>query len=74
MVMVPYVAGVIEDIRRICRKFDIKVIFKSRQTFCSMLTRVKDTLPPEKLSSVAYRIPCSCGKVYIGETGRRLET
>ena len=25
-------------------------------------------------SKVVYHIPCSCGKVYIGETIRRLET
>ena len=25
-------------------------------------------------SKVVYKIPCSCGKVYIGETIRRLET
>jgi len=35
---------------------------------------VKDTLPPGKQSNVVYRIPCSCGQVYIGETKRRLKT
>ena len=35
---------------------------------------MKDPLPPEKRSGVVYQIPCSCGKVYIGETVRRLET
>ena len=74
LVMIPYVAGVSEDIRRTCRKFNIKVIFKSGRTLRSMLTKVKDALPPEKQSRVVYRIPCSCGKVYIGETIRRLET
>ena len=28
----------------------------------------------EKQANVACRIPCSCGKAYIGETKRRLET
>ena len=46
----------------------------SRRTLRSMLTKVKDTLPPGKQSNVVYRIPCSCGQVYIGETKRRLET
>ena len=36
-----------------------------------MLFIVKDE---EKQSGVVYRIPCSCGKVYLGETRRRLET
>ena len=43
-------------------------------TLCSLLTRVKDPLPKEKLAGVVYQIPCQCGKVYVGETQRRLET
>ena len=27
-----------------------------------------------KQSNVVYEVPCTCGKVYIGETKRRLET
>ena len=37
-------------------------------------SRVKDPLPKEKLAGVVYQIPCQCGKVYVGETQRRLET
>jgi len=71
VMMIPYVAGMSEDIRRVCRKFDIRVVFKSRRTLCLMLTRVKDTLHK---SNVVYCIPCSCSQVYIGETKRRLQT
>ena len=39
-----------------------------------MLTRVKDRLPEEKCFKVVYQILCDCGRVYIGETIRRLET
>ena len=39
-----------------------------------MLSKVKYPLPIELQSGVVYRIPCSCGKAYIGETMRRLET
>ena len=74
LVVIPYVAGMTEDIRRVCRKFNIRVVFKSGRTLRSMLTKVKDTLPLGKQSNVVYRIPCSCGQVYIGETKRRLET
>ena len=62
-----------EDVRCVCRKLNIGVVFKSGCTLCSMLTKVKDTLPLGKQSNVAYCIPCSCGQVYIGETKRRLE-
>ena len=36
--------------------------------------RVKDQDPLEKKSNVVYQVPCSCGRVYIGETKRALET
>jgi len=35
--------------------------------------RPKDTVNPAKQDGVVYRIPCECGKVYIGETGRSLQ-
>ena len=73
LVVILCVAGAHEDIRHICRKFNIRVVFKSRQTLHSMLTMVKDTLPIGMQSNVVYRIPCSCGQVYIRETRRGLE-
>ena len=35
---------------------------------------MKDPLPKEKLTGVVYQIPCQCGKVYVGEMQRHLET
>ena len=70
---IPYIAGVSESIKRVCRDFDIKTAFKSGRTLRSHLTKVKDTIPISSESSIVYSIPCSCGKVYIGETTRRLE-
>ena len=63
LVVIPYVAGMSEDIRRVCKKFNIRVVFKSGRTLRSMLTKVKDMLPPGKQSNMVYRIPCSCGQV-----------
>ena len=37
-VVIPYVAGMSEDIRCVCRKFNIRVVFKSGRTLRSMLT------------------------------------
>ena len=42
--VIPYVAGMSEDIRHICRKFNIRVLFKSGRTLRSMLTKVNDIL------------------------------
>ena len=73
-VFIPYVEGMSEDIRRVCRKFGITTVFKSAPTLRGSLTRVKDRLTTDMQSGVVYQVPCSCGKVYIGETVRRLGT
>ena len=39
----------------------------------SQLVRPKDAADPAKQDGVVYRIPCGCGKVYIGETGRPMQ-
>ena len=36
------------------------------------LVRPKDAVDPTKQDGVVYKIPCECGKVYIGETGRSM--
>ncbi len=47
--------------------------FNSGKTLRSHLTEVKDSIPITTESSTVYSIPCSCGKVYIGEKTRRHE-
>ena len=66
-----YMAGVGEDLRRVCRKSDICTVFTTISILRQQLTEVDPTL---KKSSVVYRIPCSCGLAYIRETKRILET
>ena len=68
LAVIPYVSGVSESIRKACEKYDLKVIFKSGLTLRSLLTKVKDPFPKEKLASVVYQIPCQYGKVYVRET------
>ena len=72
---IPYVAGLSEDLRRICRKYNIRTIFKTPSTFRHQLMNVKDIDPLEKRSGVVYQVLCSnCAQSYIGETKRSLET
>ena len=74
-VYIPYVAGLSEDLRRICKKHNIRTIFKTPSTLRHQLMKVKDTDPMVKRSGVVYQIPCGgCGQSYIGETKRPLET
>ena len=71
--MLPYTEGVSEDVKQVCRKIGMKVIFRSGQSLRSMLTKANDPLMMEKQVKVVYLIPCSCDEAYIGETVRRLE-
>lgn len=73
-VSIPYVRGVSEKLRRICRKANIRVCFKSNRTIRSIVMNVKPRSPPEDTKGVIYRIPCQdCNKSYYGETGRTLK-
>ena len=62
-----------ESLRRCLEQQGIRTVFKSDTTLRSHLVRPKDTVNPAKQHGVVYRIPCGCGKVYIGETGRSMQ-
>ena len=70
----PYVSGVSEDLRRVCRKYNIRTVFTTVSTLRQQLTRVKDIDPDLGRAGVVYKIPCECGQDYIGETKRVLRT
>ena len=44
--VVLYVASVSEDLRRVCRRFDIGAVFTTISTLQKQLTHVKDVDPP----------------------------
>ena len=67
--VLPYVQGVSESLRRCLEQQGIRTVFKSDTTLRSHLVRPKDTVNPAKQDGVVYRIPCECGKVYIGKQG-----
>ena len=74
MVYIPYVSGLGEGLRRVCRKYNIRTVFRTSFILRQELSRTKDRDPPLKTSGVVYEISCSCGQQYIGETKRALET
>jgi len=53
--------------------YNIWMAFKSAASLRSALVKVNDSIPMEKKAGVVYKVPDSCGKVYIGETKRTLE-
>ena len=51
----------------------MRAVFKSETTRRSQLIQPKDAVDLAKQDGIAYKIPCECGKVYIGETGRPVQ-
>ena len=72
-VCLPYVKGLAERIQKICSPYGIRTVFTSGLTLRRYLFWVK--LPTEfnMTKNWVYSIPCSCGKIYKGETGRPLK-
>ena len=67
-VVLPYIKGVSEVLCRCLQQQGVRTVFKSDTTLRSHLVQLKDALEPSKQDGVIYKIPCKCGKVYIGET------
>ena len=67
----PYVAGVSERIRRVCKDFNIRAVFKSGPTLRSLLTKLKDPLPREKQAKLSMKCHepaerCTSARLHAG--------
>ena len=71
-VYLPYVKGLAERIQKIRCPYDIRTVFTSGLTLQRYLFRVKPPTEFNMIKNCVYSIPCSCGKIYKGETGPRL--
>ena len=56
-----------EVLKRILRKYNIDTCFQSARPLDSFLNSGKDLTRGDLVSGM-YKIPCSCGKFYIGRT------
>ena len=71
-VCIPYLGKTSHQIERILASSGIKVYHCSNQKIYQLLYTHKDKTD-RNLKPGVYRIPCTCGKVYIGETSRNLK-
>ncbi|XP_071788394.1 uncharacterized protein [Asterias amurensis] len=71
--VLPYIGHTSRKIQRILREAEIMVYYRTRNKLDSKLHTHKDKHDSSSQAGV-YRIPCTCGKVYIGETSRDLTT
>lgn len=69
----PYVRSVTDRIGRLLERHGVRAVFLPTQKIQQCLRPVKDARDPLSSCGV-YRVPCSCGKVYIGTTKRSVRT
>ena len=69
-----YRKGLYEKIKRTCEKYQIRLAPELGNKIKNFLPPLKQTENKNilKRTGVIYKIPCSCEKFYIGETGREL--
>ena len=67
----PYIGVTTHRIGRVLRKAGVGITCSAPNKLGSFLRREKDKLPTLDTAGV-YEVPCSCGKVYVGETGRTI--
>ncbi|KAK2187211.1 hypothetical protein NP493_175g03004 [Ridgeia piscesae] len=74
MLGLPYVAGLLEQLGRICKLHNIHMYHKSVNTLCSMVVHPKDKTPKEHQCGTIYNIMCDIDSSHtcIGETKRTL--
>ena len=72
-IVVPYMKGLSESCKNICRRHGIEMHFKGANTIRQLLVHPKDKDNILKKSGVIYRYKCcrvDCEDEYIGESGR----
>ena len=71
--LIPYVQGVSEQIKRVLGQYGASAAFKPHQTLRQLIVAPKDKIPTEEKANVVYRCPCQdCDTVYTGETKKKL--
>ena len=66
-VVLPYIRHLLEGIRHILSRLNIRTCFKPLRTLRNVLVHPKDRIPMLRQKGVVYRIQCQdCGSSYIG--------
>jgi len=66
--------GLSPKLRKVFRNAGYKAVFKSGANLRTILTSKNKTKLPQNSHPGVYKIYCSCGKMYIGETGCKVST
>ena len=72
-ITVPYIKGLGESVKNICKRYGIQVFFKGGKTIKDLLMAPKDRDLITQKSGIIYRYKCDrleCEDEYIGESAR----
>jgi hypothetical protein len=72
-VIIPYVKGTAEKFRYIVNRFNLRTIFKTKNTLHGTLVETGPVRDAQQMKQFVYSIPCDGGRCYTGETSRPLE-
>ena len=73
-VVVPYIRGFSEELKRIFGGFGVPTYFKSSNTLRQLLVHPKDPVGKDKVVGPVYKISCEeCDATYVGEMERSLK-
>ena len=74
-VIVPYICGISEKIKRPLNELNIKVALRPLYTIANFVPSPKDSVKKDELSGLVYQVPCAdCNLIYIGRTKRSLKS
>jgi predicted GIY-YIG superfamily endonuclease len=70
LVSIPYYKGLSERIRKLSRNFGLEIVFRGTTKLRGLVASKAPLHLEHKTKGVVYAIPCNCGKIYVGQTGR----
>ena len=73
IVKLPWIPRVTQKLKKSYRKKGFKVVCSSSPNLQTILCKNKDKLPPNSDPGV-YRLDCTCGKSYVGESKKKILT
>ncbi len=73
ILIIPYVAGISDQLKRIVDDFEIKTWFSYPGSAMAHFSEYRGRLPVSKTRYAIYQCFCDCGCTYIGESGRNLK-
>jgi hypothetical protein len=71
-VVIPYEKGIFGKFKRIGNRYNIRTIFKTNYTIRNTLMKTRPMSYPQLTAYCIYKIPCECGRSYVGEIDRHL--